>query len=203
MLKSIIRHLVRTFAHLGGPGVLALSALDSSPLFIPFGNDLLFIVMTARKHEMMTYYALMATAGSVLGCLLDDVLSRKGGEKALEKRWSSRRLATIKKYTGKRAAWALFVASLLPPPFPFTPFVAAAAALQYPRKKLLLAVSLARFVRFSIEGVLAIYFGSRLVLRLVRSPVMAYVIEGILLVSVVGSILSIRGLTQKTNAATH
>ena len=145
MLKSIIRHLVRTSAHLGGPGVLALSALDSSPLFIPFGNDLLFIVMSARKHEMMTYYALMATVGSVLGCLLDDALSRKGGEKALEKRWSNRRLASIKKYTGKSAAWALGIASLLPPPFPFTAFVAAAAALQYPRKKLLLAVSLARF----------------------------------------------------------
>jgi len=90
MLKSIVRHLVRTFAHLGGTGVLALSALDSSPLFVPFGNDLLFIVMSARKHEMMMYYTLMATVGSVLGCLLDDALSRKGGEKALERRCSIR-----------------------------------------------------------------------------------------------------------------
>ena len=65
--------------------MLALSALGSSPLFIPFGNDLLFVVMTARKHEMLMYYALMATVGSVLGCLLDDALSRNGGEKALER----------------------------------------------------------------------------------------------------------------------
>jgi membrane protein YqaA with SNARE-associated domain len=81
MLKSIVRHLVRTFAHLGGTGVLALSALDSSPLFIPFGNDLLFIVMTARKHEMLMYYAVMATAGSVLGCLLVETgfLANKAG----------------------------------------------------------------------------------------------------------------------------
>lgn len=177
--------------------MLALSALDSSPLFIPFGNDLLFIVMSARKHEMMVYYTLMATVGSVLGCLLDDALSRKGGEKALEQRWSSKRLASIKKYTGKNAAWALGIASLLPPPFPFTVFVAAAAALQYPRKKLLLAVGLARFARFLIEGLLAIYLGSRLVLRLVRSPVTEYLVGGLVLVSIAGSIISIRGLAQK------
>jgi hypothetical protein len=62
MLKSIIRHLARTFAHLGGPGVLALSALDSSPLFIPFGNDLLFIAISAGRHQMMLYYALMGSS---------------------------------------------------------------------------------------------------------------------------------------------
>jgi hypothetical protein len=112
-------------------------------------------------------------------------------------------LASIKQYTGKSAAWALGIASLLPPPFPFTPFLAAAAALQYPRKKLLLAVSLARFVRFLIEGLLAIYLGSRLVLHLVRSPVMGYLIGGIVLVSIAGSIISIRVLTQKRNVETH
>ena len=203
MLKSIVRHLVRTFAHLGGPGVLALSALDSSPLFIPFGNDLMFIALTARKHEMMVYYALMATIGSVLGCLVDDVLSRKGGEKGLEKRLSARRFASIKKHTRQSAAWALGVAGLMPPPFPFTALVAGAAALQYPRKKLLLVVSLARLARFLIEGLLAIYLGRRLLLRLARSPVIGYVVAGLIIVSITGSILCIRGLTPGRSAASH
>jgi len=183
--------------------VLALSALDSSPLFMPFGNDLLFIAMAARNHELMVYYALMATAGSVLGCLVDDVLSRKGGEKGLEKRLSAKRFASIKKYTKKNAAWALGVACLMPPPFPFTAFVAGAAALQYPRKRLLLVVSLARLARFLIEGLLAIYLGRRLVLRFVRSPVIAYVVAGLIIVSIVGSILSIRGLGLRKNSSSH
>jgi len=195
--------MVRTFAHLGGPGLLALSALDSSPLFIPFGNDLLFIALAARKHEMVVYYALMATVGSVLGCLVDDALSRKGGEKGLEKRLSPRRFASIKKRTKKSAAWALGFASLMPPPFPFTAIVAGAAALQYPRKKLVLVVSLARFGRFLMEGLLAIYLGRRLVLRFVGSPVTGCAVAGLIIVSLVGSILSIRGMAPKRNSASH
>ena len=183
--------------------MLALSALDSSPLFIPFGNDLLFLAMASRNHGMMVYYALMATLGSVLGCLVDDVISRKGGEKGLEKRLSPRRFASIKKYTKKGAAWALGVACLMPPPFPFTAFVAGAAALQYPRKKLLLVVSLARLARFLIEGLLAIYVGRRLVLRFVRSPLIGYVIVGLAIVSIVGSFFSIRGLAPGKSAASN
>ena len=203
MLKSVVHHFVRIFAHLGGPGLLILSALDSSPLFIPFGNDLLFLAMTARKHELMMYYVLMATLGSVLGCLTDDALSRKGGEKGLESRLPPKRFAYIKKQTKKRAAWALVVASLMPPPFPFTAFVAGAAALQYPRKKLLLAVSLSRFARFSVEGLLAVCLGRELVLRLVRSPVLEYVVGGLVAVSIVGSVISIRNLIVGSRKTAH
>lgn len=203
MLKTTIRHLVRVFAHLGGPGLLALSVIDSSPLFIPFGNDLLFLAMTAKQHGLMIYYALMATLGSTLGCLLDDVLSRKGGEKGLEGRIPSRYLAYIKRRTKQSAVWALGIASLMPPPFPFTAFVAGAAALQYPRKKLLLVVSISRFARFSIEGLLAIYLGRRYLLRLALSPVFEYVIGGLIVVSIVGSIISICSVAWRRSAATH
>jgi len=41
MFKGIVRHLFAVFAHLGGLGVLLLSVLDSSPVLIPLGNDLL------------------------------------------------------------------------------------------------------------------------------------------------------------------
>ena len=58
-------------------------------------------------------------------------------------------------------------------------------------------VFLVRFARFLIEGLLAIYLGSRLVLRLVRSPVTEYLVGGLVLVSIAGSIISIRGLAQK------
>ena len=165
MLRPFIRPIYTFVAHLGGFGLLALSAVDSSPLFLPFGNDLMLIAMTAKKHELMLYYALMSAIGSTLGCLADDLLSRKEGEKGLEKTLSPKRLQYIRKRIKKGAAWALIVACLVPPPFPFTPFVAGAAALQYPRKKLLSVVSITRFARFAIEGLLAIFFGRR-ILRL-------------------------------------
>src|SRR5689334_23642439 len=136
-MEKIATRLFLIFVHLGGFGLLALGILDSSFLVMPLGNDLLIIALSARNHALMPYYAAMATAGSVLGCLLMDVVSRKGGEAGLEKRLPRKRLEYVKAKVEKKAGWALATAALLPPPFPFTPFVIAAAALKYPRKKLL------------------------------------------------------------------
>ena len=71
------------FWGLGGPGLLLLGILDSSFLFAPLGNDLLVVAMTARARSVppMLYYAFMSTVGSVIGCLLVDVVFRRAGEK--------------------------------------------------------------------------------------------------------------------------
>ena len=89
---SVIDRLFHILANLGGFGLLILSFLDSSPLFIPFGNDLLMIALTASRHQLLVYSALMVTAGSTVGCLVVDVLSRKGGEEGLERAVPRRRL---------------------------------------------------------------------------------------------------------------
>ena len=64
-----------------------LGILDSSFFFAPLGNDLLVVAHDGAKHSIsqMLYYAGMSTIGSVLGCLLVDVIFRKAGEKGLEK----------------------------------------------------------------------------------------------------------------------
>lgn len=138
----------------------------------------------------MPYYAVMASLGSVAGVFIVDLLSRKGGEKGLNGRVSPQRLAYIKRKMEKRAGWAIAAASLMPPPFPFTPFVIAAAALQYPRKRLLGVIAVARLVRFTGAGVLAMVFGRRII-RLADEPMVQYVIVGLVVVSFIGSGLSI------------
>ncbi len=69
--------------------MLLLGILDSSFLFAPLGNDLLVVAMTAHPSPAMPgllYYAGMSTIGSVLGCLLVDVILRHAaGEKGLER----------------------------------------------------------------------------------------------------------------------
>jgi membrane protein YqaA with SNARE-associated domain len=52
--------------------------MDSSFLTMPLGNDLLVVALSASHHSRMPYYVLMAAVGSVMGCLVDDWLSRKG-----------------------------------------------------------------------------------------------------------------------------
>jgi membrane protein YqaA with SNARE-associated domain len=155
-VKSIILIIARALFRAGGLGLLTLGALDSSPLVVPIGNDLLMLALSARHHERMIYYAAMATLGSLIGCLITDWISRKG-ERQLKKVVSAKNLAAIQKKVKKQAGWTLAVAALVPPPFPFTAIVAASAALRYPRKKLLGFIGVARFLRFAIEGALAIH----------------------------------------------
>lgn len=186
-----------------------MGVLDSSFLFMPLGNDLLVIALSARHQARMPYYAVMATLGSVAGVFVVDVLGRKGGEKGLNGRVSPERLAYIKRKIEKRAGWGVALAALMPPPFPFTPFIVAAAALQYPRKRLLAIIAASRLVRFSIAGVLAIVFGRRII-RMADSPVVQYVIVFIVIVSIAGSAFSIyswirrsKRKTARTEAAGH
>jgi membrane protein YqaA with SNARE-associated domain len=189
-LKPFLTHLFVLLSHHGGMGLLVVGLLDSSILTMPLGNDLLIIVMSTRDHKLIPYYAAMAAAGSVLGCLTVDLLVRKGGEKEIEKHVSRKRFEYVKKRMNKNAAWALAFASLMPPPFPFTPFVAAAAALQYPRRKLLSVIGAARLVRFSIEGTLAFFIGRRLI-RVAQSSPFEYAVGALIFLCVVGSAISI------------
>jgi hypothetical protein len=81
----------------------------------------------------------------------------------------------------------LFVASALPPPFPFTPVVWTASVLQGPRWKLFTGLLLGRLLRFSVEAVIATIFGPEL-LRVADSKVFSYSVYAVLAISVGGSI---------------
>ena len=77
----------------------------------------------------------------------------------------------------------------MPPPFPFTAIVAAAAAFKYPEKKLFTFVGLGRFARFLIEGALAIHYG-RWIIRQARSAALEDVMIALIVISIVASVVS-------------
>jgi membrane protein YqaA with SNARE-associated domain len=199
-----MRHLspiLLAIVKFGGPGLLVLGILDSSFLFAPLGNDLLVVAMTARRHSVlwMLYYAAMSSIGSVLGCLLVDLLLRCAGEHGLEKHLPKRRLDYVKRKVSGSASWALIVASVAPPPFPFTPFIMAAAALQYPRNRMLAVVGAARMVRFTVLGVLALFFGRR-ILRWAENPVLQWFLIALIVLCTLGSAVSVYGWIRRSRA---
>jgi membrane protein YqaA with SNARE-associated domain len=198
-MKHLTRVLLIFFWKFGGIGLLVLGILDSSFLFAPLGNDLLVVATTARRHSipLMLYYSAMSTIGSVLGCLLVDALFRPAGEHGLEKHLSPRRLQYVRERVTRNAAWALVLASIAPPPFPFTPFVMGAAALQYPRKRMLAIVGAARMFRFTCLGVLALIFGER-ILRWASGPVVQALLVGLIVLCVVGSVISVVGWVRRS-----
>lgn len=188
-LTHFFRDLIQFAYDAGGIGLLTVGMLDSSFLMLPLGNDLLLLTLSANHHTRVAYYAVMATVGSVLGTAVTQWLGEKG-ERGLRRKIRSKRLRSLEKMVEKNAGWALALASIMPPPFPFTGFVAAAATLGYPRRKMLGIITAARFVRFAVEGLLAIHYGHA-ILAFIRSDQIKYFVIPIIVLSIGGSAYSI------------
>jgi membrane protein YqaA with SNARE-associated domain len=186
----------------GGPGLFLVAALDSSFLFAPWGNDLLVVALTARHPSVvrLLYYAAMSAAGSALGCLLIDLTMRPLGAAGLERHLSARRLRRVRDRMSERAGRTLAVASLAPPPFPFTAFVMAAAALQYPRRRLLAIIGIARMIRFTVLGLLAWKFGPR-ILAWADNPIVQGFLAALILLCTIGSVLSVYGWIRRAQSS--
>jgi membrane protein YqaA with SNARE-associated domain len=178
---------------LGGAGLFLMSLLDSSFLFLPFGNDFLLIALVSshRNSSQWVLYVLLSAFGSIAGVWLVDIFMRKMGEEGLEKFVKPEKIKRLKVKMEKRAGWVIFLATLLPPPFPFTAVVLTASALQTPRKLILLAVFFGRLIRFMILAMLALYFG-RQILRFLESEVINYVVFAFIGIALVGSFFSVR-----------
>jgi membrane protein YqaA with SNARE-associated domain len=182
---SLTQHLRR----MGGPGLVVLGIADNSVIPLTGSMDVLCIWLAARQREPWPYYAAMATLGAVLGGYITYALARKGGKETMERRLSKKRARQISEKVERWGFFAVAVPGLLPPPFPFVPFLIAAGAMQYSRKKFLGALVLGRGVRYSIEAFLGYHYG-RHILRFFRQnykPALGILIG----LAVVGSILTL------------
>ncbi|HSE17995.1 MAG TPA: VTT domain-containing protein [Pyrinomonadaceae bacterium] len=192
LIISTTGWVLRVFMRMGLFGLFLMSALDSSFLVLPFGNDLLLIALVSSHRNSLIWiaYVIVSALGSLAGVFVIDLIMRKAGETGLERFISKRRIEKLKTKLENKAGVTVFVATLIPPPFPFTPVVMTASALQSPRGQLLIAVFLGRLVRFGIEAVLALYFG-RQVLAFMNSDVVTYVVYGLIGIAVILSTLSL------------
>lgn len=192
LIVTISGSIFRFFRRLGIFGLLLMSALDSSFLVLPFGNDLLLIALVSSNSEgpIWIAYVLASAIGSVIGVFVIDLLMRKAGETGLERFLSKKRIEQAKKKIENKAFVSVFLATLIPPPFPFTPAVMTASALQCSKTKLLSAVFVGRLVRFGVEAILALYFGRR-VIAFINSDVVTYVVYGMIAIAIVLSTLSL------------
>ena len=84
---TIARSMRRWIFHLGGLGFIPLGLLDGSVIPLPGSMDVLTIVLSARQRELWSYYALMATVGSVIGGYVTYRLARKGGKETFERKF--------------------------------------------------------------------------------------------------------------------
>ena len=158
-LIKIPHWLQGVIASTGGLGLFLLAFLDSSVLSFPVINDLLVISLSIQTPARMPYYALMATLGSLAGCVLLYFIARKGGE-AMFHRYAGERALHIKDWIDRNGFLGMLVAALLPPPTPFKIFVIAAGVFEVPVRSFSLALLIARTVRYFGVGLLAVRYGA-------------------------------------------
>ncbi len=185
-------------------GVLLMGMLDASMVFfLPLGIDFVLILMTARKPELFWLYAVLATAGSLIGAAGTYWIGKKAGEKGLSRLMSPRRLKRVEQRVSSGAAVVAALA-LVPPPFPFTPFVLVSGALGVNPWSFFGALAAARAFRFGLEGLLAFRYGSQ-ILRWMKTPTFQTVVGVIIALAVIGTIVSavlvFRGSRPKSGSA--
>ena len=187
---KFLQALLAFLFHLGYFGPLVMGILDSSFLFLPFGNDLLVVALVADRHGHIWLYVLSAAVGSTIGAFLLTLLARKLGADGISKLAGPKRFERLKRWIGDRAAIAIAGGALAPPPFPYTLVIAAAGALDYPIWRILLTNFVFRAVRFTILASLALRFG-RQVLQVAQSAPFRWTMIGFIVLCLVGSGLSI------------
>src|SRR5258707_1543750 len=197
-LHAIGRRLGHFIVHVpiyvAGPAMILIGALDSSLLSLPEVNDYLVVARCYTHPKTVFFFPLFAAIGSLLGCLLLYTILSRGGRAVLHRRFRIEQVLRVERAYARFGILALVVPALLPPPMPFKIFVATAGALQFPRRRFLLTIFLARSLRYYVEGTLAVFYGER-VLRFSKDNgiVIISVVAGLLVVALAGYLMSSKG----------
>jgi membrane protein YqaA with SNARE-associated domain len=146
---------------LGGPGLFLIAFLDSSFLSFPEVVDVVIVVAITADKQRIIYYPLLATLGSIAGCFALYLVGAKGGEALVRKRLHERHVDRVLAVFQRHGLLTIIVPSLLPPPFPFKPFVLAAGIAGIRPVDFLIAVAVGRGMRYYGEGLLAFFYGER------------------------------------------
>ncbi len=169
--------------YFAAPAMIIIGALDSSLLSLPEINDYLVVGRCFKHPSAVFYFPLFAATGSVIGCNLLYTIVRRGGQAVLRKRFPVESIKRVERAYERFGFFAIAIPAILPPPLPFKIFVATAGALEYPRWKFLLTVMIARSLRYYVEGILAVYYGRRVLLFMKDN--------GLVIISIVGTLVLI------------
>ena len=201
-MKWLLRKITNGLNHVSeylvafGPfGIFAIALLDSALIPLPGGPDAVMLLLSAARPAWMPLYAMAATLGSVVGCVILYYISRRAGRRALE-RFSAVKQARVKQLVDRYDVLSVLVASVLPPPFPFKLFVITAGVFRLSVWRFAAAVAVGRAFRFLLEGLVAVKYGARAKDLLAEYyPVVGIALAALIIVGFVG-----RNLWQRRRA---
>lgn len=143
---------------LGPFGLFLVAFLDSSFLSIPEVNDVLVITAALKDPATVWISVLMATLGSLAGCLVLYWLGLRGEETLLVKRFGEEKTRKARAAFERYEILALAVPAIMPPPMPFKIFVLAAGVFELSLKKFVVTLLLARGLRYALWAGIGIVY---------------------------------------------
>jgi membrane protein YqaA with SNARE-associated domain len=163
------RSFTAIFRHLGALGLFFLAILDSLPLPTFGGPDILIAILAASHRNPWYEYAVVATAGSVIGAYLTFRLARKAGSAYLNSKFGEGKVSAVLKVFKRWGAGTLVASTAIPFPFPTSMFFAAAGASNYRTSKFLTIITLSRAARYTAIAIAADLYGRHFI-RVLQHP---------------------------------
>lgn len=182
-MKEFGQWLAKSGAALGPWGLFLIALGDSAFIPLPQGVDALLIAQSIAAPSSAYLAAALAVVGSVAGSYILYTLSRRGGEKMLEKKASQKGVQKLRMSVEKYGALALILPTMIPLPLPMKLFVIAAGVFQMPIPQFLAALTFARCVRYFGEAFIAVRYGERTT-EFLRENAVAGIVIGLGLVAV-------------------
>jgi len=203
VIGGVFKALQASLIAWGSIGLFLIALLDAALIPLPGGPDVVVIALSRHSAALMPFYVAVAVAGSTIGSLILYWIAKRGGEAAL-KRFSPEKRERATRFVDKYDMWALLVAAVMPPPFPFKIFVLSAGAFRMHLSRFIAALVIGRGFRFVIEGYAAIRYGDAAIEVLKKNyPIVGLSVAGVIIfIAVVNAILRKRR-TPPTQAATQ
>ena len=181
-------------------GLWLIAALDSTMVFfLPLAVDIAVVILASRSRELFWLYPIIASLGSLCGAAVTYHIGRRIGEAGLERYVPKNRLAGFRRRIEEKGAVALAVLDLIPPPFPFTACILAAGALKVNTWLFFVTLFFSRLLRFGAEGVLAYFYG-RKIIGWLRSDIVEYVGTALFAAAIIGTIVTTIQVVRKKRA---
>ena len=161
-----------TLGGMGMAGLFFLAVIES--IFFPIPVDVLLIILAAADPGLWWVYALIATAGSVLGAVIGYRIGYWGGEHVLKKYFPKKHIRRVHDLFQRYEVLAIFIAGFTP--LPYKIFAVGAGVFYVSFWPFVLVSIVARGLRFLLVAYVVAWVAVNAVSGPVFNAVMAFVV---------------------------
>lgn len=182
LVEDLLDWSKEIFMPMGEAGLFIISFVESSVFPVP--PDVVLIPLTLFNPSLALYYAMISTAGSVLGGIAGYYIGLKGGRPLARRLFSESKLKRVEDYFAEYGAWAVLIAAFTP--IPYKVFTIASGIVRLDMKRFVVASIVGRGARFFAEAVVLMLWGERLLEFILGNfEVVTFAVAGAIIVVII------------------